>query len=149
MNPTIGMISVVSVFALLCGCQQLNTDLGKINSGLSNISGQKTAPQTQASSKVLSKKHIKNAWNVSDSEALAWLRHSKPTWDDNGKLKGVNWYTFWKQQIQAKTLLGKNGYRACYRDPTYGANCIRYWQAYSMSKSIESRYWGEKMEHDL
>ena len=148
MNKTIGVIGIVSVLASLCGCQQLNTGLGKINSSLSNISGQKNAPQTPGPSTDLSKKHIKNAWSVSDSEALAWLAHSQPTWDDNGKLKGVNWYDFWKQQIKAKTLLAKNAYRACHNNLTSGANCKTYWQAYSMSKSIESRYWGKKMDHD-
>ncbi|PIR10228.1 MAG: hypothetical protein COV52_09725 [Gammaproteobacteria bacterium CG11_big_fil_rev_8_21_14_0_20_46_22] len=146
MMKSASFIGIVSVFALLCGCQQLNTDLGKINNGLSNISGQKpTAPVSTATG---SKKSIKNAWNVSDSEALAWLGQSQPTWDDNGKLKGVNWYDFWKQQIKAKTTLAKNAYRACHNNPTSGENCQTYWQAYSMSKSEESRYWGKKMDND-
>lgn len=83
---------------------------------------------------------------MSDTEALAWLGHSQATWNDNGKLKGVNWYDFWKKQIQAKTILGKNGYRACHNNPKSGGNCQTYWQAYSMSKSEESRYWGKKNE---
>jgi len=140
-------IGVVSVLTLLVGCQQLKTDLGKINQGLSHVSGQKTTSTSSTSVSTSSKKVIQNAWNVSDGEALAWLEQSQPTWNDHGKLKGVNWYAFWKQQIEATTALAKSAYRACHHNPTRGANCQTYWQAYSMSPS-EGIVWGKKRDHD-
>ena len=145
MKSAVSSISVLSMVALLCGCQQLTTSLGEINTGLSDVSGQQPAPTAPADTALSAKRQINNAWHVSDPEALAWLGHSQLTWDDHGKLTGVNWYDFWKQHIKAKTVLAKNAYRLCHDHAKRGANCQTYWQAYSMSKSEESRYWGKKI----
>lgn len=146
MIKSVGFIGITAAIALLCGCQQMSTDLGKINDGLSTISGQKTAVAQKSKTTASSKKSIKNAWHVSDSQAIAWLKQNQSTWNDHGKLKAVNWYDFWKAQIQAKTTLSKNAYQTCHNNPVSGANCQTYWQAYSMSKSEESRYWGSKLD---
>lgn len=148
MVKTIGLIGAVSVVALLAGCQAINSDLDQINGGLSKLTGQGTATASSASTS--SKKQIKNAWNVSNSEAMAWLGQNESTWNDNGKLSGVNWYDFWSQQIHYKTDLAKQAYQYCHKNawetPKPGANCQTYFQAYSMTNSEESRSFGKKME---
>ena len=146
MIKSLSFIGITAAIALLCGCQQMGTELGKINDGLSTISGQKPAVAQKSKTTASSKKSIKNAWHVSDSQAIAWLKQNQSSWDDHGKLKSVNWYDFWKAQIQAKTTLSKNAYQTCHNNPVSGANCQTYWQAYSMSKSEESRYWGSKLD---
>lgn len=146
MIKSVGFIGMTATIALLCGCQQMSAEFGKINAGLSPMGGQKTAVTQKNNTTVPSKKSIKNAWHVCDRQAIAWLKQNQLTWNDHGKLNGVNWYHFWKAQIQANTTLSKTAYQICHNNPVSGANCQTYWQAYSMSKSEESRYWGSKRD---
>jgi hypothetical protein len=95
---------------------------------------------------------IKNKWAVTDSEAMAWLQHDNTTWDDNGKLKGVNWFDFWSEQVHANTKLSQDAYKYCHTDTwsqrRVGNNCGRFWQAYSMTKSDQGFNEGKKMESE-
>lgn len=149
MAKTISLIGAVSVAALLAGCQAINSDLDQINGGLSQLTGQGTPVKTSSPSPSI-KKQIKNTWNVSNSQAMAWLAQNNPTWNDNGKLTGVNWYDFWLQQIHYKTDLAKQAFQYCHKNaweiPKPGANCQTYFQAYSMTNSEEGRSFGKKME---
>ena len=129
-----------ALLILGAGCQSLNQDLAQINTGLARVRGV-SPPPTSAT--------IKTRWRVSHVQAVAWLRHDTLTWDDNGRLHGVNWYDFWKQQCQAKTSLAREGERLCKNDHIAGGNCQTYWQAYSMSKANESHYWGKQMEREI
>ena len=144
----ISLITCLSLGALLSGCQSLNTDLGSVNTGLSHLTGD-NVPSTSSPSTETT--HISNIWHVTDAEALAWLSHDQITWNDNGKLKNVNWYTFWSQQIHYKTVLGTQGYQYCHKnawDTPAGANCQTYFQAYSMTNAEESQALGKKVEQD-
>jgi len=139
------VIGLTSAALLMSGCSQLNSELGTINEGLSQVSGVSATPVVAQRS---TGKPIQTAWHVTDGQALRWLSHDQTIWDDGGKLKQVNWYTFWKQQIDAKTSLASAGYKACHNNPNSGANCQSYLQAYSMSKSQESQYWGNQLIED-
>ncbi len=130
MVKLIGIVSVISAVTLLCACQELQTN-----------------PLTAPAASPVSKS-ITNRWHVSDAQAIAWLQHDQRTWSDKGKLVGVNWYVFWKEQLGAGTTLAKEAYSACHNNPSHGSNCQVYWQAYSMSNSEASRYWGNKMRDD-
>ena len=150
----ISLIGCLSLSALLVGCQSLNTDLGSVNTGLSHLTGDNVSSASSAppaSSQPTGTAHISNSWHVTDAQAMAWLSHDQITWNDNGKLNNVNWYTFWSQQIHYKTALGTQGYKYCHTnawDTPAGANCQTYFQAYSMTTAQENQVWGKKVEED-
>jgi hypothetical protein len=144
-----GMILVTSVSVLLCGCQPLNNELSEINNGLTNLNNSSSA---SVSSKITSdKKSIKNPWNVSNAQAMNWLSQNSTSWNDHGKLKAVNWYEFWSQQIHANTALAKQAHAYCHQNAWStqkpGANCATFLQAYSMTKSDESLQLGRAVEN--
>lgn len=125
----------------LTGCQQLNSGLAKINHELGSING--TAPNSSSSLQSASGPSVaKTQWSVTHEQAMAWLAHDEPTWDDNGALKGVNWFKFWSAQVHEKSSLAQDAYQYCHEDTwsqrKVGSNCEGFWQAYSMTKSDES-----------
>lgn len=147
MKAAIKVILMGSAVLLLTACQQLNTELTKLNSGLSQINGTETAQPAQSAP---SGGKISNQWGVTADQAMNWLEHNETTWDDNGKLSGVNWLDFWSAEISAKTSLSAKAYMYCHvsgaETRQVGANCQRYWQAYSMTMSDKSRDYGNKVE---
>ncbi len=140
-------VSAVSVIVILTGCQQVTSGLHGINQGLSQITGDKIVSSQPLQNQY--KKRINNNWHVTDSQALAWLKHNNPTWNNGGQLMGVNWYDFWKQQLHYHTLLSKAGLKLCHNSSIAGGNCQTFFQAKAMVNSEESRYWGNKMGKDV
>ena len=123
------LVIVLFASTFLAGCQNMGDDLGKINNGLSTLTGKG----------IQSGGHISNQWNVSDTDAMAWLSHNNITWSNDGKLKGVNWYTFWAQQIYSNTSLANQAHQYCSKNswetPTPGANCKTFFEASEMNAS--------------
>lgn len=144
------VIAITSIAVLLSSCQAVNQSLQEVNNGLSKITRGSVARNSSPSSS--STKEIKNKWNVNKTEAMAWLSQNEPTWNDHGKLKKVNWYTFWSQQIHYQTALASKAHQYCHKDSwdtqETGANCQTYFQAYTMTKSEESHAWDQKVQND-
>ncbi|MBN1683987.1 MAG: hypothetical protein JW855_00890 [Gammaproteobacteria bacterium] len=138
-------VSACALIGSLSGCQSLNQDLQQVHQGLSTLTGQQGE---QVATTKNSPKAISNKWHVSDQDAMAWLSHDNILWNNHGKLKGINWYTFWSQQIHAKTALAEKAYQYCHESPwssqKVGGNCQTYFQAYSMTNSQESISWGDQ-----
>lgn len=144
MKKAIGIILCGVASVLLVGCDAMNSDMTQLNNSLSALSGQ------GASAHLTTSKPIANAWHVSNSQAMQWLAQNNATFADHGDVRSVDWYKFWSQQIHYKTPLAQQAYQYCHVNAwdnrTVGMNCQTYWQAYSMTKSEESRVWGQKME---
>ena len=138
MIKQVGALGTIGLLILLSGCQAMNDDLGQLNSGLSNL----TSP-TGSSANIFSPHttQIKNDWNISDEEAMAWLAQNDSTWNDNGKIsKTVNWYSFWSQQVHYQTALGDKAHQYCNQsswEMKPGDNCQTYWNAYNSTKAEE------------